>query len=191
MSEYPSSDHQVVLYPNDGLQTPCATVEEGEFGPDLELLGNEMIGLTLKHEGYGLAAPQIGLSKRIFVMHYANGGATPFPPVTLCNPEIVNAYSEGTFSDESCLSLPGVGGKVFRSEEIQVAYRTPLGEPREMVLLGLEARIAQHEIDHLDGILFFQRMNRDARKRVLKDFEKARRKKFSSECSSRPGVWRL
>lgn len=115
------------------------------------------------YHGAGLAAPQIGESQQIFV--YGITGQNPrypeekpVPRTVLINPEIID-FSEDTFdSYEGCLSLPRIRGVVSRSSTIKYRAYTPEGELIERIVSGFEARVVQHEIDHLKGILFPVRM---------------------------------
>jgi peptide deformylase len=96
-------------------------------------------------DGLGLAAPQVGLDARVFVMR---GWPDPF-----VNPELVDASRECDVMVERCLSLPGVARPVQRSKKIRLRAQRPTGEWRTFKLRGADARVAQHELDHLDGVL--------------------------------------
>lgn len=174
MFEENTGDYRIRTYPNPVLTEVAAPVAEDEFGAEIERIGNQMIELTKRNDGHGLAAPQIGLLKRIFVMNFPNSKHDPMEPAIVCNP-VLELSEQGIFAREGCLSLPGVEEQVWRASEVFMQYRTPLGEEKAMVLLGLEARIAQHEADHLEGILFFNRLSRQQRRSVLARYEKARR----------------
>jgi len=101
-------------------------------------------------EGVGLAAPQVGVSERLIVVDDGDG------PIHIINPEIIEA--EGSVVDrEGCLSIPGVAGYVERSERVAVTGLDGRGRPLRLNAEGLLARILQHEIDHLDGILFIDK----------------------------------
>lgn len=176
MYEESTGDYEVRRYPNPVLTEVCDPIDPSEFGPEIERLGRQMIEMAKVHKGYGISAPQIGLLKRLFVMEFPNTTHDAMPPAIICNP-VLESYEEGTFEREGCLSLPGVFEQVWRASETHMTYQTPYGETREMVLLDLEARIVQHEVDHLDGIMFFQRMSRNLRKGVLRAWEKTQPKK--------------
>jgi peptide deformylase len=122
---------------------------------------------TMWHQvGIGLAAPQVGLSYRILVMDDGKGGAQ-----TLINPEIESR--SGTIrEEEGCLSLPGVFGVVERSKTITVRAMDADGKPVSMEATGLKARIVQHELDHLDGVLFIDRLPPVTRDRIKKKIQK-------------------
>ena len=122
---------------------------------------------TMWHQvGIGLAAPQVGLPHRILVMDDGNGGAQ-----ALINPVIENR--SGTIrEEEGCLSLPGVFGVVERSKTITVRAMDADGKPVSLEATGLKARIVQHELDHLDGVLFIDRLPPVTRDRIKKKIQK-------------------
>ena len=122
---------------------------------------------TMWHQvGIGLAAPQVGLPHRILVMDDGKGGAQP-----LINPEIESR--SGTIrEEEGCLSLPGVFGVVERSKTITVRAMDADGKPVSFEAAGLKARIVQHELDHLDGVLFIDRLPPVTRDRIKKKIQK-------------------
>lgn len=128
---------------------------------------------TLKRaEGIGLAAPQIGLTKRIFVIDTTpladeSAAFTPVVKVYL-NPRILHADDTLTTFNEGCLSIPGIFRELERPERIRVTYQNLAFETIEEELSGLEARIFQHEYDHLDGILFVDRLS-GLQKRLIQD----------------------
>jgi peptide deformylase len=161
-------------WPDPCLTTACAPIADEDFGDDLADVGNQMLALTNRLDGLGLAAPQVGILKRFFVMKFPNDTHDPMDPEILCNPVITDIGEETDFQEEGCLSLPYVFQQVCRPTEVSITYWTPFGEPREMGLLGLEARIALHEIDHLNGINFFHpsRMPRNLRKQVEAQWKK-------------------
>jgi peptide deformylase len=122
---------------------------------------------TMWHQvGIGLAAPQVGLPYRILVMDDGTGGAQ-----ALINPEIETR--SGTIrEEEGCLSLPGVFGVVERSKTITVKAMDEDGKPVSFEATGLKARIVQHELDHLDGVLFIDRLPPVTRDRIKKKIQK-------------------
>jgi len=105
---------------------------------------------SMKDEkGVGLAAPQVGVSKRVIIILFDGKMAIP-----MINPEITSHSDKTEYGEEGCLSLPGKWGQVERYREILVQFKDWKGEKRALKLEGFNARIVQHEIDHLDGILF-------------------------------------
>lgn len=152
-------------YPDPILQKTCEPITEEEFGPGLFALGEEMIGVVRKRNAYGIAGPQVGLLKMIFVMD-----AEEYGPVIICNPDIELIGTDRDYQDEGCLSLPGVSGQVARPTNILMRFRTPMGAKVSIKLSGLNARIAQHENDHLYGTMFFDRMSRNLRRHMMRGY---------------------
>ena len=114
-------------------------------------LGRQMLDEMHRKNGVGLAAPQVGIDQRIIVADASNFDATQ-QPIVLINPEILERKGEEA-GIEGCLSLPGIEVEVVRSKQIRVKAQTPKGEVLDFVAKNFFARILQHEIDHLDGIL--------------------------------------
>ncbi len=128
-------------------------VSVSKFTPQLRLLLEDMAETMLEAEGVGLAAPQVGIAKRIIVVKVDEG------ILEVVNPEITSA--KGTEVDvEGCLSLPGVFGEVPRYDRVTVSGRDRNGKKIELTAEGFLSRVLQHEIDHLDGVLFVDRASR-------------------------------
>ena len=150
----------IVLYGAPVLRQSAFDIHQEDL-PD-EIAGN-LFDTLKRAEGIGLAAPQIGLTKRIFVMD-----TTPlveenvqFKPVekVYLNPRVLHSDNELSTFNEGCLSIPGIFRELERPERIHVTYQNLAFETIEEELSGLEARIFQHEYDHLDGILFVDRLS--------------------------------
>jgi len=131
----------------------------GEFGPDLQTLIDDMIATMRQAPGVGLVAPQVGESTRLIVVEYGDEENDEIPPklYVIANPEITRASSETVLGTEGCLSIPGIQGDVERIESITVKGLNLYGQPMTVKANGWLARIFQHEIDHLDGVLFVDR----------------------------------
>ena len=158
----------LVLYPDDPL-TQKAEPYEG-FGPELPRLMEEMLETMYAYDGVGLAGPQVGIAKRIFVMHEPDG-----KPMCLVNPEILEA--EGSEAgEEGCLSLPQVYAMVPRATRIKVRAYDEHGVKREFESFGYQARIIQHEIDHLDGVIFPDRLDILTREAKMQEWAEIREK---------------
>jgi peptide deformylase len=114
-------------------------------------LADSMLDLMRREHGIGLAATQVGISKRLFVMEINGVTRACF------NPEIVNTSKELVDFDEGCLSFPGESCTIKRPEQIEVRYFNLQGQEIKEALSGLEARCFQHELDHLDGITMWDR----------------------------------
>jgi peptide deformylase len=145
-----------------------------EISDTTRQLIRDMFETMYAEEGVGLAAPQVGVSERIIVVDPHNDELAAF---ALINPEIVEASKETEKGEEGCLSIPGLRDLVERSVRVVVRGTTPEGEARELELSGLPARIIQHEVDHLDGILFFDRLSALKRKLLLAKWQKTERGK--------------
>jgi peptide deformylase len=153
--------HKVVRYINNpNLEKPSAPVAEEEFGtPELEQLVEDMFETMYASRGLGLAAPQIDVHKRLTVID-TSGGEEGVEPnkVVLINPEII--FKEGKQTgEEGCLSIPGFREEVRRAKRVKVRARNTKGEVIEADGEDLMARAMQHEIDHLNGILFLSHLS--------------------------------
>jgi peptide deformylase len=114
--------------------------------------------------GVGLAAPQVGVSQRLLV--YRVGQDAPL--VALVNPEVEWTSDDEEDAEEGCLSIPGIGVDVERPVHVRVSALDEFGDPRTVEASGLEARVIQHEMDHLDGVLILDRTTREQRKEAIR-----------------------
>ncbi len=165
--------YKVVKYGDPVLETPGEPVED--FGTDaLRQLVDDMFETMYANRGIGLAAPQIGISKRLAVVD-TSAGEDPEMRRVLINPEIT--YREGKEVDEEgCLSIPGFRENVSRAKAIVVKGQDVLGNSIEIPAEDLMARAFQHEIDHLDGILFLRHLSplkRDVIRRKIRKLQQA------------------
>lgn len=151
------------------LRTKAQPVET--ITDEMRRLVRDMFETMYAEEGVGLAAPQVGISDRIIVIDPHVEGVEP---LALVNPEILDASKETEKSEEGCLSIPGLRDLVERSARVRVRGLTPEGELREVEAEGLLARILQHEVDHLDGILFIDRVSPLKRKLLLAKWQKVK-----------------
>ncbi|MCU0315207.1 MAG: peptide deformylase [Fimbriimonadaceae bacterium] len=143
-------DHPIVKIPEPVLRKKA--VEVTKFGKRIQQLGDNMVRLMKAANGVGLAGPQVGVLERIIVIHPGK------KPIVLVNPVIVKREGE-EIGEEGCLSIPGLYGDVKRSEFIEVEALTLKGDPVAYEMEGYAARIVQHEVDHLDGILFIDKVD--------------------------------
>lgn len=150
-------------YGNDVLRSRSGEVQE--FGDELSEFLLQMVETMLVEDGVGLAAPQVGVPKRIAVMNPEPENERTL--VKMINPRIVATSDETESVEEGCLSVPGIRGNVIRPVAIEVAYLDEKGSERRLQADGLLARIIQHEIDHLDGVLFVDRLS-IAKKMLIK-----------------------
>ncbi len=152
---------QIRQYPDPALRMKANDVET--FDDELARLVERLEHLLHDANGLGLAATQIGVLRRVFVFQ-------PDPetePLALVNPRLVEPSDELAGDDEGCLSLQGVVIPVERHERVTVEATDPGGKEVRLELEGLPARVAQHELDHLDGILILDRTTPEARREAL------------------------
>jgi peptide deformylase len=146
------------------LRRPARPV--GAVTPEIRRIALDMVDTMWREVGIGLAAPQVGIPLRIFVMDDRRGGAR-----VLIDPVIEEG--RGTVrAEEGCLSLPGIFADVERSQWVRVAAVDAEGQPLQLTAEGLEARIIQHELDHLDGVLFIDRLPPVTRDRIKRRIQK-------------------
>ena len=148
----------------DILRLKAARVADTEFNSDwLMQLASAMIATMLERSGVGIAAPQVYISKRVIIVASRPNLRYPDAPemdaVVMVNPEILEQSDVTVLGEEGCLSVPNERGQVQRAQSIKVLYHTLTGEVMESTFEGFPARIVQHEIDHLDGILFVDRLS--------------------------------
>ncbi len=160
-------------FPEDVLKKKALPVEIAEVD-SIQGLIDDMIQTMYNAHGIGLAAPQVGISKRLIVVDVSTK-EEKHPVIVLINPEIIEA--DGFIdSEEGCLSIPGFVSTIKRAEKVVVKGINRKGEPVRIEATGLLSRALQHEIDHLDGILFIDRMSSIKRE----FFKKRYLKKISS-----------
>jgi peptide deformylase len=153
---------EIIFLPEPILRRKAKPVTK--FDKDLQTLIDDMIETMRDAPGVGLAAPQINIPQQLAVVEYAEGeddeeteeDAPPKPKklYVLINPEIVKVSDEKVMGIEGCLSIPGLVGEVERHESIQVKALNRHGNPVKLKVSGWMARIFQHEIDHLNGVLY-------------------------------------
>jgi peptide deformylase len=154
---------QIRQYPDPVLRMQAREVES--FDGDLARLVDRMAKLMVDANGVGLAATQVGILRRVFVFRADREGETE--PRAVVNPVIVARATETEVDDEGCLSLQGVLVPVDRSVRVTVEGRDESGEEVHLELENLGARVAQHELDHLDGVLILERTTPESRREAL------------------------
>lgn len=159
---------QLILYPDPILRRRALRL--AKVDDEVRRRAREMFTIMYEERGVGLAAPQVGWSARLFVV---NTDAEPDPERerVYVNPEIIRAEGETT-EEEGCLSIPGVRGKVSRSERVLVRALDLEGKTFEEEVEDIHARVVQHELDHLDGILFILRLSASERTLARKSLKK-------------------
>jgi peptide deformylase len=146
-----------------------------EVDDEIRALAKDMLDTMYDAPGIGLAAPQIGVLKRVVVMDLAKEGETP-EPMVLINPEILKLSEETVVTEEGCLSIPELYYEVERPAEVTVRYTDLDGKTVERDATDRLAICIQHELDHLDGVLYIDYLSRLKRDRVIKKFDKAARR---------------
>ena len=121
-----------------------------------------------------MAAPQVGISQRVLVVDLGESDEDEWGSVALVNPRVVEAGRKKERAPEGCLSIPGMEEVVERPDTVTVEGKTPTGEDVSLTASGLFSRVVQHEIDHLDGILFIDRISPLKRRMLLKRWQKSR-----------------
>ena len=165
----------VLLHPAPILRAKARAVAEGD-GPRVRDLSARMLATMYKAPGIGLAAPQVGEALRLVVLDIAREGEPPAPMV-LVNPEILASSGERAVREEGCLSLPGQYAEVERPARVKVRWRELDGSRREIEAEDLLATCLQHEIDHLDGVMFTDRISPLKRNMLIKKFLKEQKLK--------------
>ncbi|MGA3371843.1 MAG: peptide deformylase [Terracidiphilus sp.] len=162
---------KIVKYPDPVLSRPGEPVNE--FDAELRKLADDMFETTYASQGIGLAAPQVGVSKRLTVIDLSVG-KEPKDKLVLANPEII--FTEGKqYEEEGCLSFPEIREKVVRHAKVRIRAQDVNGKWFEMDGEELLARCFQHEIDHVDGMLFIFRMSALKRDLNLRKIRKLQR----------------
>jgi peptide deformylase len=125
---------------------------------EVRQLARDMLQTMYSEDGIGLAAPQVGINKQMLVVDCEPDNAAN-PPLVLINPVVQKASSDYCVIQEGCLSIPGVFLDVTRPEAIVVSFKDVNGRPQRLTTNGLLARVIQHEIDHLNGVMFVDRVD--------------------------------
>ena len=155
---------EVRLYGDPMLRRKAAHVRE--VTPELRRVIGDMIETMYNEAGIGLAAPQVGIPYRLLVMDDGKGGAR-----ALINP-VITSRSGSVVNEEGCLSLPGIFADIERSKSVTVQATDEEGRPFDLEAVGLQARVIQHEMDHLDGVLFIDLLSPVARDRIKQRIQK-------------------
>lgn len=168
----------IILVPDPVLKAKCAPVDQ--IDDEVRRLMDDMLETMYEAPGIGLAAPQVGVTRRIIVIDCA-GKDEPPAPIKLVNPEIIWASDELATHEEGCLSIPEHYAEVTRPAEVKVRYRDESGKRMEVQAGGLLGVCLQHEIDHLDGVLFVDHISSLKRNMILRKLAKARKQREREE----------
>lgn len=137
-------------------------------------LADDMLEAMYAAPGVGLAAPQVAVLRRLIVMDVSKSDE-PRSPICMFNPEVLSLGDETRLHEEGCLSIPDIYAEVERPASARVRFVDRAGKTQEMECEGLLATVVQHEVDHLDGVLFIDYLSRLKRDRLIRKFHKARR----------------
>ncbi|NIY74796.1 peptide deformylase [Thalassospira sp. HF15] len=168
---------EILIVPDPRLKKECAPVEKVD--DEIKTLLNDMLETMYAAPGIGLAAPQIGVMKRVVVMDVSDDKDKP-EPLKLINPEIIWESEETSIYQEGCLSIPEQYADVERPAEVGMRYMDENGETHEIEADGLLATCIQHEIDHLDGVLFTDYLSALKRNMIIKKVQKLQKTKKSA-----------
>ncbi|NTT86715.1 peptide deformylase [Tabrizicola fusiformis] len=163
----------ILIHPDPRLKKPCEAV--GEITPEIRDLAADMLETMYDAPGVGLAAPQVGVTKRLIVMDCIKDG--PPEPVVLINPRVVWASEDVTTYEEGCLSIPDQYAEVKRPALVRVEWIALDGTQQEREFSGLWATCVQHEIDHLEGKLFIDYLGPLKRQMITRKMEKLKRER--------------
>jgi peptide deformylase len=165
---------EIIVAPDPRLKVKAAAV--GRVDDEIRALMDDMLETMYAANGIGLAAPQIGVAKRVLVMDLARE-EEPKAPRRFVDPEIVWASDELMVCEEGCLSVPEQYGEVERPAKVRVRYRDENDAIQEIDCEGLLAVCIQHEMDHLEGTLFVDHLSALKRSMILRKVQKAKRQK--------------
>jgi len=140
------------------LRQPAKRV--AKIDDNIRKLAKEMLQTMYSNDGIGLAAPQVGVNKQLIVID-CELDKPDSPPLVLINPKITRSSKQIGSAEEGCLSIPGVYLDVTRPEAIEVSFKDETGKPRKIKAKDLLARVIQHEMDHLNGVMFVDRVDNE------------------------------
>lgn len=161
----------IIPAPDPRLKARCKPVDSVD--ERIRRLMDDMLETMYDAPGIGLAAPQVGVPRRVIVVDIHDDGGTG--PLRMANPELIEVGGEKASHDEGCLSLPNQFGVVERPDRIKVRYLDETNTVRELAATGLLATCIQHEMDHLEGILFVDHISALKRGIILRKLIKAKR----------------
>ena len=164
---------QILTEPNEVLRQKSIPVEKVDKG--LQKLMDDMMETMYAAPGIGLAAIQVGVPKRVIVLDIS-GKDEPKNPMYFINPEIVQKSESNSIYEEGCLSVPGQFAEIERPEKCHIKYLDYYGQPKEIKAEGMLATCIQHEMDHLEGILFIDYLSKLKKSMIIKKLSKKKNK---------------
>ncbi len=165
----------ILIHPDPRLKKVAEAVPD--ISDEMRVLAEDMLATMYAAPGIGLAAPQIGLSQRVIVMDCIKEGEGKPEPVVMVNPKVILESDERNVYEEGCLSLPEMYADVERPREVKVSWLGLDGEVHERDFDGLWATCVQHEIDHLDGVLFIDYLRPLKRQMITRKMVKLKRER--------------
>ncbi len=169
----------ILIHPDPRLKKLCEPV--AAVTPDMGKLAEDMLETMSAAPGIGLAAPQVGVVRRVIVMDCIKGADEATRPLVMFNPEITWSSEDLSTYDEGCLSIPDQYAEVQRPAEVRVRWMGLDGKPHEEQFAGLWATCVQHEIDHLNGKLFIDYLGLMRRQMITRKMEKLKRERARQE----------
>ena len=163
---------QILTEPNKTLREKSLSVETVD--EDLQKLMNDMLETMYAAPGIGLAAIQVGVPKRVIVLDIAPKDE-PRNPMFFVNPEIIKKSDNNSTYEEGCLSVPGQFAEIDRPDKCQIKYLDYHGQPKEIKAEGMLATCIQHEMDHLEGILFIDYLSKLKKSMIIKKLSKQKK----------------
>ena len=163
---------QILTEPNNILREKSLKVEG--VNKDLQQLMDDMLETMYAAPGIGLAAIQVGVPKRVIVLDLAPKDQ-PKNPMYFVNPEIINRSNNHTIYEEGCLSVPGQFAEINRPDKCHVEYLDYYGQKKEIKAEGMLATCIQHEMDHLEGILFIDYLSKLKKSMIIKKLSKQKK----------------
>lgn len=164
---------EIITIPDPVLRENCTPIED--ITPELKTLMQDMLETMYDAPGVGLAAPQINIPIRLIVMDAAQKEDEEKDPIIMINPVVLSSSDERSVYEEGCLSIPEYFAEIERPAIVKVGYRDENGDNQEKDCAGLLGTVVQHEIDHLNGVLFIDYLSKLRRDRVIKKFAKAKK----------------
>ena len=163
---------QILIEPNKILREKSLYVENVD--KDIQILMDDMLDTMYTAPGIGLAAIQVGIPKRVIVLDIKQKEGQK-NPICLVNPEIIEKSKNNSIYEEGCLSVPGQFAEIDRPDECHVKYLDYYGEKKEMKAEGMLATCIQHEMDHLEGILFIDYLSKLKKTMIIKKLSKQKK----------------
>jgi peptide deformylase len=169
----------IITLPDPLLRKTSAPVETVD--EEVRSFASNMLETMYAAPGIGLAAVQVGLLRRVIVMDTVKGEDVPRNPFVLINPEIVSFGDTPRLHEEGCLSIPQMYAEVERPALVRVRYIDIEGKQQEQDFADLQATVVQHEIDHLEGVLFIDHLSRLRRNLLIRKYHKMQRDRAAAQ----------